>query len=462
MKILTRWAGKYPNVRKPTRRGTREIVVNCEHVHCVTWAARYIRCISPMTADQSGADSDSGSLSATPFIELCLRLYRRRGTGQLRVQPRGGREYSLDLTQGRVTGAWIPGGDTNSLDRALSPLCALEDGQFTFCPGVTERGPGHRVAGVVDPFAFATRGLREHAPEQAVERTMQRYDSVVLRVRPGIDIGRFGLDRHECALLDVLRAEPVTGRVALSQSPLPVGRTKRVLYLLMLTDVLAPYSEVTSSRPSHTRLRSGSQSSSSSLPARPGQAAPASGRPQTRVVGAPGQPAASSMPAWKQLVSRPPASARRRHPTPASWVNDLPVEALDDTGKLRRAIQLGERGHWERGVEIVRELRARDRNNANYAATEAWLLYLPERGAREHSRELAEAVYFALRMDNQNPRALYTKGLMLKEQGRIEESLEYLRRACGVDPRILGREDPLRIACERELRIAGIRRRHRR
>jgi tetratricopeptide (TPR) repeat protein len=126
-----------------------------------------------------------------------------------------------------------------------------------------------------------------------------------------------------------------------------------------------------------------------------------------------------------------------------------PVEALDDTGKLRRAEMLSERRNFYEAGRIADDLIARNPKNADYHALRAFIYYQQFSGDKP-PRPLLDAIAQALRLNEEQPRALYVKGLVFKRIGKQLEALHCFQRALDADPHHL--------EAQRELRLAKLRR----
>jgi tetratricopeptide (TPR) repeat protein len=192
-------------------------------------------------------------------------------------------------------------------------------------------------------------------------------------------------------------------------------------------------------------------------PARPSTPAnmPAVSVPPSGAPGAGSRPPTAgraSIPAWQQLASMRAGTPRSQPAAPPVVVPSLappPLEALDNDGKLRRAEKLIERRNFDEGMRIVDDLIARDATKADYHAVRAWALYEQFTG-NQPPRSLIEAIERALRLNDEQPRALYLKGLVLKRIGKDAEAIRAFQRTLEADPR--------HIEAQRELRLAKMRR----
>jgi tetratricopeptide (TPR) repeat protein len=126
-----------------------------------------------------------------------------------------------------------------------------------------------------------------------------------------------------------------------------------------------------------------------------------------------------------------------------------PVEYLDPMGKLKRAEQLAQRRNFQEAERIVDDLIASDSSNADYLAMRAFLLYQQFSGERP-PRALVDAIERSLRLNEEQARALYVKGMVLQRMGKRNEALRYFNRALDSDPHHL--------EAQREIRLAKMRR----
>ena len=111
-----------------------------------------------------------------------------------------------------------------------------------------------------------------------------------------------------------------------------------------------------------------------------------------------------------------------------------PVEYLDELGKLRRAEQLATRRNFQEAERIVDDLIARDPSNADYHAMRALLCFTSSSAASGRRAPLLDAIERALRLNEEQPRALYVKGMVFKRMGKRHEAMRYFQRALDADP----------------------------
>jgi curved DNA-binding protein CbpA len=87
----------------------------------------------------------------------------------------------------------------------------------------------------VSPLALLSRGLRRRAPTDHVDATLARLSAAPLRLHLESRVGLFGLDQHEQAVTDVLRARPHTLTDLVASGVGDESLVRRVVYLLAIT-----------------------------------------------------------------------------------------------------------------------------------------------------------------------------------------------------------------------------------
>jgi hypothetical protein len=449
-----------------------------------------------------------GDLSKTPFAHLVLYLHRQALSGTLAID-RGGFETKILFRNGRAVAA-RPLPRNTALQAGLLELCSVEAAPYAFWEGDLLGDASGVIQGTVDPFTFVSESLRGHSRESVVSSIVDRYRGVPLRVVPEADPKRLGIRGADARALERLRDYACTPEEFAARVELSADDARRLLYLLLITRHAGPEggdhtgaSGVRSAVESDAPLRISSMPPAGTLkttsrpppggvstapsrvtsqrPSTPFSAPPshaASQRPNSstnpRVTpqafsppsslppkGTSSQPAApgtsrppvsrASLPAWQQLMSLRP-TARSQPGFPATTIPSLsppPVETLDAEGRLKRAEKLVERRNLDEASRIVDDLIAHESGNADYHAMRAWIQYQLFTGTQP-PQQLLEPIERALRCNEQHPRALYIKGLVLKRMGKETESLRYFQRALESDPR--------HIEALRELRLAKMRR----
>lgn len=404
----------------------------------------------------TAAPNAQGTLAKTPFSHLVLYLYQQRSTGTLMVAAADTEaDAPLDsdsavrvlFRRGRAIAAQFPG-MVDSLEVGLLPLCALHQAPFAFYQGEDLVGTGNEVVtGLFDPQAFVAIAAHRYPRPDVVDGVLARYPGMRLRMQLGIDVERLRLAPAEVRLVEVMRAEPSDVETLCAHSELSLEDTRRLLYVLLVTKLALPYEERNpESFASHVRTRDSwaTQPTASSTPPASqrgdsvvaknplmeAQAAPTSSKPPTM----------TRPPAWQALASiRAPGSKDSTHSLPAARPTSVtprpisvPLEALDAQSKLRRIEQLFQRSAYDDALVIIRALVAEDRGSAGYQALFAYALLM--KNPEGVAKEVVDAVNVALRLDEDEPRALYTKALAYKRMGREREAVHYFKRTVEVEP----------------------------
>jgi hypothetical protein len=407
-----------------------------------------------------GKPTARGDLSKTPFAHLVLYIYKQRLSGTLIVD-RGGFESKVVFRNGRAVAARpLPRGTV--LQDGLLELCDLEQAPYTFCNEDRLGDAPDVVKGSLDTFAFVADSLRGHVRDAVVASVVDRYRNLPLRLLPNVDIKRLGLRGTEGRIAERLRTHARTGDEFATESGLPLEQARQVLYLLLITGyaTLAPHeapgepdSRSLSSDPpigaavSNWPTRSPSYASI----APPGHSRPPETMRPARASAPPAAsqrpPARPSVPAWQQLASIRPTTSPSSPATPVVVPSAAPppFETLDNAGKLRRAEQLAEHRNWGDAIRIVDALVARNPNDAASLAMRAWLHY-QTLTANEAPKALHDLIERALRLDEQQPRALYLKGLVLKRMGKDQEAQRLFQQTLDADPDHLDAQRELRLA----------------
>lgn len=370
----------------------------------------------------------AGSLDRTPFPELLMQLLVGQSEGTVQIDAHGERD-SLLIRGGRVSGARFAH-TAPTVSRGLVPLCSLEEGEFTLLPGDEVSGYPDAIAGVVDPIPFLSRALRMHVPRGAVVSVRRSYEQLAMAVQAEVDVRRYGLLDRELQVVELLRARTMTAPELEVRSTMPVESLHRLLYLFQVTGLVAPTAQPSRSR-SQVRPRTVPPAASSK---------PASG-PSS---------ALDSLRHGRRVSTRVPAAPR----TPT-------LDAMSPRALVRLIDGLCRRHEFDEAQAVADRMVENDRKSADAYAMRAWVVFQRDPGHAIEHPELMEALDRALHLDQGHPRALYVKGCALREGGRSDEAVSYFMLVRDTDPRILGREDVIRVAAERELRIAAIKRRHR-
>lgn len=193
-----------------------------------------------------------GTLGATPFAHLLLYVQQNQLSGTLVVWPElPGLD---DNFQDRIlfsAGMPVAGrllDPASTLELGLLPLFSRESSPFAFYSGIDLVGEGSDVLrSPIDTLALLAAALRGAFREDAIAGVLAHYDGVVLRLRPGLGLKRFGFNSREEAFIDVIRAGPASIRELVAASP-DTRLARRLIYLLATAKILEPYTSKRDSR----------------------------------------------------------------------------------------------------------------------------------------------------------------------------------------------------------------------
>jgi hypothetical protein len=387
----------------------------------------------------------AGVFQDTPFVQLLLELGSGGFSGTL-VAQYSGRELKVLLRAGRPVAAG-PLERGASLEQGLMPLCAVTTGTFRlYAEDLVGQAPGF-TRGSFDPVVFLRGALREQIAQSVIDSVLEAHAGQALRLSPGVEARALGLHGREAQLVERLRAGAQTVASLTCEGALPEAWARRVVYFLLVTGTAVPQGPARSSGSSHLRMRavSGASTPATVPPLASGSAPPAGGRSsappsRTGTSSAPAGPAS----AWQQLAARrassaPPVTPSRAPSGPVSFSADNPEQEVERLLRMRDvagALQLARRGVAVRPDSAVAH------------ALLAWAL-LQGDPSGPVSPELVEAVNRALRLDPEQPRALYAKAMAYRRMGRELDALRYFQRTV--------RADPQHIDARRELRLAQMR-----
>jgi hypothetical protein len=407
-----------------------------------------------MSATPAREPVAQGSLAETPLCHLGLYLYRRNTSGTLLISnATGNLEASVRVEQGRPVAARFATPALTLLD-GLVPLCGLRDGGFSFFDVDLMATAENLVTGAVDPYALLVASLREHAREDMVEAILKRYQGSKLRIQPGRDLERLGLQATDKPLIELIRAAPAAPEELVAQSPLPAQRTRHLVYALIVTHMVTLHEE---------RNRETYRS----------QVEIRSGRP---VVGQPNDVASSAIPAWQQLVSlrpgavtsarpgamptssvsmpprpssRPAGSGSTPAPIPQVAVSLVP-DGEDRGTKIRRAEHFLSHNRCDDALAVVDELIKEAPEDAAILALRGHALFEKHRvSPKGLPKSVLDALRKALEIDPDQRRAVYVRGLVYKQAGDMKKATACWKRVLQIDPKHL--------EAQRELRLAKLR-----
>lgn len=382
-----------------------------------------------------------GDLIKTPVMHLLLYLEERQSTGTLVIASPTNQKSVIRLLEGRPVAGRFPHRARN-LEDGLLPLCGYTGGAYGFFRAdLLSSGPGVHE-GVVDVFTLAARSLAKYARDDVVDGLLARYGNHPMRLQPGRPIDRLRLSGREKGLLDLLRASPDTVANLTKFSPLDERMSRRVLYLLIVTKMVAPYRVRPSmeSNQSDVRLKATVSEAPARSPERTTPSAPAQAR-SNRPVGRP-------VSALQSLASlRPRQSLRPGAPIspsasgrPVNITLESHVDESDPDVRYRRAQTRLKAGHVDDAVsillELVEEFPDRARNHGMLAVA-LWEQYRAAGADEEVPSEVLEAIKKAHEIEPEEARAYYAKGLVFKHLGKGRNALACFKRAIAADPHML-------------------------
>lgn len=213
-----------------------------------------------------------GDLESRPFAHLLLYLEQHSLSGTLAIWPdpaKAGEQAGQDrilFIEGKPTAArWQRG--SSSLEAGILRVFGRTGGPYAFYAADLVSDLENVVHGRLDTFALFAAGSRgESVREDAVDLVLKRFGDKRLRLKQGVNLGRYRFEPKEDAFVQVLRAAPGTVEelARISGSP---RLAKRVLYVLALTQSVETYEggTVTASRSSAGTI------TAQGIPAQPAQ-----------------------------------------------------------------------------------------------------------------------------------------------------------------------------------------------
>jgi len=424
----------------------------------------------------------SGTLAETPFAHLMLYLYRQAGAGTLFVRSASGAEVAVHVENGRPTAARSSEGGGDLL-HALLPACGFTNGEFAFYSGYhLDAVQGALLStplikGVLDPYALLYASLRDHARDDMVDGVLSRYPSARLELPPDRDVRRLGLEEIDQPIVDTLRSKPATIDEIIMSSPLPGLHTRRLVYALLVTHMLAPEEarttelyqsqvdqdaddEVVQPPPTPTRHATIDSRRTGERPVAPPEAKPAPPRvvvQRSAVPGSVNDVASASMPAWQRLMSMRPVAqvdprkttldgTQQRPRTPSR--NSMPaVNPNDPAMRRRRADQLMQSGKFAEALAVFDELLTAEGQDAKLHGLRARALFeVHKNDSNGLPRTVLEAVRKAHELDPDEANAFFVRGLVFKQTGELTKAIACWRRALFTDPKHLDAAREVRIA----------------
>lgn len=377
-----------------------------------------------------------GDITRTPVAHLLVYLYDRRRSGVLEVQGPQGELSRIEIQRGRPVAARLAVA-ADTLADGLLPLCGYRRGSYAFYADraltspdgssaearSSAAQPGALVEGAVDPYGLVARSLEDHAREDVVEALLARYGDHAMRLQPGRPIERLRLHADGLDLLNLLRASPGTVEELVRASSMAPVRARRLLYLLVITKMVAPFEGRSG--------RSAVQARVSTRPPAPPTGSDSTGRARSNTESGPVSAARSlaSMRASRMRRSGLVAGGRpTSHPALES------MEGPDGPQAMRRLAESRLRnGHPSDAVELLQKLTTTEgAKEARVYGLLAWALFEQFRslgGAGAVPQALVDAIRQAHELDADEAHATYARGLVFKHLGKDRKALACFRRA---------------------------------
>jgi len=414
----------------------------------------------------------SGTLAETPFSHLMLYLYRQAGAGTLFVRSSSGAEVAVHVENGRPTAARSSEGGSDLL-QTLLPACGFNTGEFAFYSGYhLDAVQGallstRLVEGALDPYALLYASLRDHARDDMVDGVLSRYPTARLALPPDRDVRRLGLEEIDQPIVDALRGKPATVEEIIMSSPLPGLHTRRLIYALLVTHMLAPEEarsadlyksqvdqdaddDVVQAPPTPTRHATvdSRRTGERSIAPPEAKAAPPRVIVQRSVVpGSVNDVASASMPAWQRLMSMRPVAADGQPPRGPTPSRIPAVNPNDPAMRRRRADQLMQSSKFAEALALIDELLTADGKDAKLHGLRARALFEVHRSDNGGlPRSVLEAVRKAHELDPDEANAFFVRGLVFKQAGELAKAVACWKRALFTDPKHLEAAREVRIA----------------
>ena len=388
----------------------------------------------------------AGRLATTPFVHVLLYLDAQSASGTL-VVGRDEAQVRLKIEDGQAVAA-LTRANHQSLEQVLVMLAGLDDAPYAFyTDDLVSPYQEHILRGQADAYTVVTAACRAVVPDAIVERLLANYEGTPLKLEPGKRLSRLSLNGSEQRVVALLRASPLDLLGLEQQSGLGRDAVRRLAYLLLITKVVTPFAGRSATGTSQTRMR----------------AVAAPRRRQSTPMPSPrgdrgSNPSMAPPPAWQQLGAR----MRSQQPGPKASHSSSPgaqAAPTDATSKYRRAQQHCDSQRYDDALTLVEELLSDAPEDPDYLALKAWVLWHRTPRSEAPPEAMDDTLRKVFRIDPEQPRGLFLRALLMRRAGKEKEALRFFRRILLVEPRLLRNEGGLRVAAERELRVARIRRR---
>jgi len=298
-------------------------------------------------------------LSATPFGHVLLSVQKKGLSGTLAIWPdheSGGQDRILFRSGAPAVARFLdPAAD---LERGMLNIFHRETGPFAFYEVDLVGDGSGTIRGQVDILALIATSFRGHVPKDAMLRVIRKLGLERQRIKQGAPLGRLGLQSHELAFVELMRADPATAATLIEQFGDPKV-AQRMLYLLAITECLEPYRPV-----SQQKLRAVSSPSQQSSSAQGTSSLPPPLKPPS---------SSRSVPPPRDRASTPPGARDSIFPggdsvLPASLSNVPPAKTLSGEIVAPRSIPPQappglDQEHRDRWEEVARIIGLMDRQN---------------------------------------------------------------------------------------------------
>jgi curved DNA-binding protein CbpA len=162
--------------------------------------------------------------SATHQVVVAAATRERRRYGQLLLE------------RGQLTQEELEEALKEQLLRKVDWLVRLgPDTTYGFFASNLLENWGARETHPVSVLAALWRIVKSHASAQSVTNALVKLTERTLKLHPAAQVNRFGFDRKEQALVDVLRAKPMTPQELIATGLLEELTAKKIVYVLALT-----------------------------------------------------------------------------------------------------------------------------------------------------------------------------------------------------------------------------------
>ena len=398
-----------------------------------------------------------GDLGSTPLLHILLHLEQRSLSGTLLLLFVEGESADRILFHdGRPTaGAFVR--SESSLVAGLLAACERRAGRYAFFD--RDLLADHaQVRGSIDPFALVARVCRTMPRPDLVDPLLARYGQHPMRLQPGRPMHRLQLSDQENAVVDLLRASPASVADLEQLSSLTPSVTRQLLYLLIVTRMVAPYE----GRNSLSAGSGGRGSSASRDVATAVNAARSStGTPPVAASRTSLQTfrkrSLSPQPEPVAGASAPFAPPLTPPSPPSTGTGPSRLVTEENTlAKMRRAEARIQAGRPDAALEIVAELLGAEPSNSRFLGLRAYALIVQARTRGEQTvpPQVTAAIEEALMADGNEPRALYALGLSFVLSGKLSKALHFMRRAAEGDREFLVAAREMRLL-EQRLQRAG-------